>query len=184
LEKYYTLLTSWNAKFNLTSLRLAECSDEAIDRLIIEPLQAASIVDEGLLTWWDIGSGGGSPALPLKIRRTSARLTMVESRSRKVAFLREAVRQLGLADVDVLHDRLEHAVEGSGAQGSVDLVTVRAVRPDAALLGHCGRLLRRGGRLLLFRSVGSLLRVPVEFRVGGGRMVLGSGGELAVWERV
>ena len=49
----------------------------------------------------DIGSGGGSPAIPLKLATPGSALTMVEVKARKSAFLREAIRQLGLTDTQV-----------------------------------------------------------------------------------
>ena len=68
LETYYQLLTKWNAKINLTAFRLTpEGDDEAIDRLLIEPVAAARYVPENARTLLDAGSGGGSPALPLKL---------------------------------------------------------------------------------------------------------------------
>ena len=51
--------------------------------------------------WFDIGSGGGSPAIPLKLARPTLPLPMVESKTRKAVFLREAVRALGLARREV-----------------------------------------------------------------------------------
>ena len=60
------------------------------------------------LAWFDLGSGGGSPAIPLKLVRPDARLTMVESKTRKAAFLREAVAQSGAADAaEVADERFE-----------------------------------------------------------------------------
>ena len=57
----------------------------------------------------DLGSGGGSPAIPLKIARQALKLTMIESKERKSMFLREAIRTLGLADSSVENDRFEVA---------------------------------------------------------------------------
>ncbi len=90
LVAYYALLEHWNRTINLTSLRNV---DDAIDRLLLEPLAAARYLpsQSQLL---DIGSGGGSPAIPLAIGLGVTSLVMVESNSRKAAFLREAVREL------------------------------------------------------------------------------------------
>ena len=150
LEAYFRLLTQWNAKINLTALPLDPPTDETFDRLLVEPLGrvdarfAASMLPS---VWFDLGSGGGSPAIPLKIARPRLRLTMIESKERKSAFLREAVRSLGLAG----RGRADRAVRGRRAAspntlGTADLVTVRAVksgrrncsrRPDR-LLKHDG----------------------------------------------
>jgi 16S rRNA (guanine527-N7)-methyltransferase len=151
LEAYFRLLAQWNAKINLTSLPLNEPSDAAFDRLLVEPLAAARQVPDASRVWYDLGSGGGSPAIPLKIARPALKLTMIESKERKAAFLREAIRTVGLAETDVLNERFEQTAETPGNSGVADLVTVRAVKADSELITTAGVLLNTGGRLLLFR---------------------------------
>ena len=90
LETYYRLLVRWNQRINLTSLSLNPLTDEAMDRLLLEPLGTARFVRSERPVWFDLGSGGGSPAIPLKLARPASQLIMVESRARKAAFLREA----------------------------------------------------------------------------------------------
>jgi 16S rRNA (guanine527-N7)-methyltransferase len=92
LVTYFDLLFRWNQKINLTSLTNI---DEAIDRLLLEPVAAARELAHSP-SIIDLGSGGGSPAIPLALALSAPRLVMVESRSRKAAFLREAVRELGM----------------------------------------------------------------------------------------
>ena len=87
LEAYFQLLTQWNAKINLTALPLDPPTDETFDRLLVEPLAASKqIPTHTPSVWFDLGSGGGSPAIPLKIARPALRLTMIESKERKSAF--------------------------------------------------------------------------------------------------
>ncbi|MGH9420031.1 MAG: 16S rRNA (guanine(527)-N(7))-methyltransferase RsmG [Thermoanaerobaculia bacterium] len=164
LEDYFRLLAQWNAKINLTSLSLAPPTDEAFDRLLVEPLAAARQIADTSGVWFDLGSGGGSPAIPLKIARPGLRLTMIESKERKSAFLRETVRTLGLSDAVVLTDRFEDTASKSEHAGSGDLVTVRAVRPDFALFEVAARLLRENGRLLLFRPAHAASVDPPGFQ--------------------
>ena len=153
LEAYYRLLVRWNDKINLTALPLRELTDAAVDRLLIEPLASARYLPEGPLTWFDLGSGGGSPALPLKAVRPSAHLTMVESKARKAAFLREAVRALGLMDAEVEAVRFEDLITTRPVVcGTGQLVTVRAVKLDNAFFDVARALLGRGGLLFLFSS--------------------------------
>jgi 16S rRNA (guanine527-N7)-methyltransferase len=85
-EQYFRLLRHWNRTINLTALPFRGLPGKTLNRLFIEPLQAARFVDDAPLVWFDLGSGGGSPAIPLKIVRPLLPLTMVES-SRKAAFL-------------------------------------------------------------------------------------------------
>jgi 16S rRNA (guanine(527)-N(7))-methyltransferase RsmG len=152
LEGYFRLLAQWNAKINLTALPLDNPTDETFDRLLVEPLAAArQIPIHQVLTWIDLGSGGGSPAVPLKIARPSLSLTMVEAKERKGAFLREAIRVLDLKDACVETCRFETLVGDERFEGNVDLLTVRAVRVDSDLLQAVGSFLKPGGHLLLFR---------------------------------
>jgi 16S rRNA (guanine527-N7)-methyltransferase len=153
LEAYFRLLMQWNATINLTALPLETPTDETFDRLLVEPLAAARHVPDAPIVWFDLGSGGGSPAIPLKIARPALKLTMIESKTRKAAFLREAIRAIGISRAVVLSERFEDVVRrpGPGSVGVADLVTVRAVRADAKLFDTAGLMLKEGGRLLHFR---------------------------------
>jgi len=152
LETYYRLLARWNEKINLTALPLRTPTDATFDRLLIEPIAAARYVPASGVVWFDLGSGGGSPAIPLKLVRPGARLTMVEARARKAAFLREAARLLSLRETVVENVRFEALGTGNDRQAteSADLVTVRAVKVDGILIEAAAKLLAPGGRLLLF----------------------------------
>jgi 16S rRNA (guanine527-N7)-methyltransferase len=161
LTAYYRLLEFWNEKVNLTAFSLKDAPDEAIDRLLIEPLAAAKHLHGGHThgphlgphpRLVDIGSGGGSPAIPLKIAIPSLSLLMVESKTRKSAFLREAVRHLNLADASVETSRAEDLLTRPELHESQDLVSVRAVRVEQKLLTSIQAFLRLGGRILLFRT--------------------------------
>ncbi len=145
LLTYYQLLARWNRTINLTSL-----SDpaEAVDRLLLEPLAAAQYLPRG--EWLvDLGSGGGSPAVPLALATGATRLVMVESRTRKAAFLREVLRELALpGSVEAV--RFEELVQHEPMIGAFGLASVRAVRLDAALFDTLASLLRTGATAALF----------------------------------
>ena len=162
LEAYFRLLAKWNARINLTALPLRRPTDETFDRLLIEPLAAAPYVADTARRWFDVGSGGGSPAIPLKIAHPRAKLTMIESKARKAAFLREAVRALNLPDVDVENRRFEDVVGRTRPQ-SIDLISLRAVKGDPSLFTAVYRLLSPNGRVFLFHSPTGDLKVPPNF---------------------
>jgi 16S rRNA (guanine527-N7)-methyltransferase len=149
LWKYYSLLERWNARMNLTGLPLQAYPEATLVRLLIEPLMARELIADKPIVWYDLGSGGGSPAIPLKIARPHARLTLIESKHRKAAFLREAIRELELPGATVAAERFEDLV-GPSFDNSAELITVRAVRIDAKLADTCLRLLRPEGHVLLF----------------------------------
>jgi len=150
LLAYLELLALWNRKINLTSL---DDPDAAIDRLILEPLIAAKHVPPEAAVI-DIGSGGGSPAIPLKLAVPKLRLWMVESKVRKSAFLREAIRQLDLRETFVETRRYEEMLSLPAMHESMDVVTIRAVRVEPATLLSIQAFLKPDGQVLLFRGPG------------------------------
>jgi 16S rRNA (guanine527-N7)-methyltransferase len=151
LETYFRLLAAWNAKINLTALDLVRDADKAIDRLLIEPLAAVRHLPAGAVAAIDIGSGGGSPAIPMKLARPEVSFTLVEAKTRKCAFLREAGRQLGV-DLQVETSRYEMLLSRPEFHEAFDAVTLRAVRVEPKILLGLQAFLRPGGELLLFRG--------------------------------
>lgn len=148
---YYDLLFRWNRTVNLTAL---EDGEEALDRLLVEPLVAARhLPSAGTLL--DVGSGGGSPAVPLKLVLPGLRLIMVESKTKKAAFLREVVRQLGLEETSVEAVRFEDLVSRPDARQVADVVSIRAVRVDRRLLSQLAVVSRPGGLVALFSGPGA-----------------------------
>jgi 16S rRNA (guanine527-N7)-methyltransferase len=155
LEAYYRLLAVWNAKINLTGLALSEVSPAALDRLLIEPLAAAKYIPTGATRMIDIGSGGGSPAIPLALAAPQLRLLMVESKTRKSVFLREAIRALGMPSADVATARFEELLARPDLHEAHELVTIRAVRIEQRTLLIVQAFARPGGLIFLFRGSGS-----------------------------
>jgi 16S rRNA (guanine527-N7)-methyltransferase len=143
------LLERWNRKINLTALNNV---DEAIDRLLLEPLIAARYVPATAAYLMDIGSGGGSPAIPLKLAHPGLFLTMVEAKARKSAFLREACRQLKLEHARVETARYEELLARPDLHESQHVVSVRAVRVESRVLLSLQAFLRPAGFLMLFRG--------------------------------
>lgn len=152
LEAYLDHLTRWNRKINLTGLSLEPLSDDAVDRLIIEPVAAARFVGPDDHMAIDIGSGGGSPAIPLRLSRPDLRMVMVESKVRKTAFLREIIRQLSLENTSVENSRVEELLLRADLHECADIVTIRAVRAEPKLWSAIQAFLRPMGRVLWFGS--------------------------------
>jgi 16S rRNA (guanine527-N7)-methyltransferase len=150
LVVYFDLLARWNRTINLTSL---SDSDEAIDRLLLEPVVAAAELPQRSRLI-DLGSGGGSPAIPLALALSASLLVMVESKTRKAAFLREAVRELGLPG-SVEGARIEDVAVGSNYRHSMEIVSVRGVKLDPAVLESAAAFLAPGGVVALFQSHGT-----------------------------
>lgn len=154
LTSYFEYLARWNAKINLTAFDLSDPSDEAIDRLLVEPLVAVHQLKLEPGHTIDIGSGSGSPAIPIKLARPLSSLTMVEAKTRKAVFLLEAARHLNLASVTVETARFEHLLTRPEFHEGFDTLTIRAVRVESRILLTLQAFLKPGGRMLWFRTLG------------------------------
>jgi len=92
-EAYLALLLRWNARINLTAVREP---GQILRRHFAESIFAAHQVPKKVKTLLDFGSGAGFPGIPIAICRPEVGVTLAESHGKKAAFLREAVRTLGL----------------------------------------------------------------------------------------
>jgi 16S rRNA (guanine527-N7)-methyltransferase len=108
IQQYMKILLAWNEKINLTAIRDPL---EILYRHFCESMYAAEALhlENGRLA--DVGSGGGFPGLALKIIRPGLRVFLVESNIKKVTFLAEVIRELGLRDAQVLARRYEELGE-------------------------------------------------------------------------
>jgi 16S rRNA (guanine527-N7)-methyltransferase len=104
IQQYIDILLTWNEKVNLTAIRDPL---EILYRHFCESMYAADAVplEHGRLA--DVGSGGGFPGLPLKILRPDLQVFLIESNIRKVTFLAEVIRELGLKGAQVLARRYQ-----------------------------------------------------------------------------
>lgn len=160
LEIYYRLLATWNEKINLTGLNLSEPNSDALDRLLVEPVVASRHLSAAARRMIDIGSGGGSPAIPLALMTPSIQLLMVESKTRKSVFLKEALRALELTHADVATARFEELLSRPDLHEAHDVLTIRAVRIETRILMTLQAFVRPGGQLFLFR--GAVTADPAE----------------------
>lgn len=129
LQAFAALVLKWTPKINLIS-----ASSHAMiwDRHVVDSVQVYRHAPDDFHLWLDIGSGGGFPGIVAailgKARHPDAQFVLIESDQRKVAFLRTAIRELGLT-ARVLADRIEE-VPPAGA----DVVSVRALGSVSFLL--------------------------------------------------
>ena len=144
LQLFASVLRTWNEKINLVSR-----SDEADieSRHIQDSLQLASLIPPGVKRALDLGSGAGFPGIVLALA-TGIHFTLVESDTRKCAFLREAGRLTG-APVSVVNGRIE-----SVQLPLFPLITARALAPLPRLLDLCAPFLASGGWMLFPKGVG------------------------------
>jgi 16S rRNA (guanine(527)-N(7))-methyltransferase GidB len=157
LVAYYELLSRWNRKINLTSV---DDPDDAIDRLLLEPVLAVRHFPALDVRVMDVGSGGGSPAIPMKLAAPCSSLTMVEVKARKSAFLREAIRVLELDNTSVETTRYEELLARPELHEAFGLLSLRAVRVEARTLFTLQAFIRPGGLLFMFRGPTSSESAP------------------------
>lgn len=135
LESFAALLKKWNAVQNLVS---RETENALWSRHVLDSLQVLPLLRPTDVQFLDVGSGGGLPALPLAIalKGGDARFTLVEPIGKKVAFLRQVIRELGLsAAVHAGRTNDFDSRETLGDGASFDIITSRALAALPLLLG-------------------------------------------------
>jgi len=166
LEAYFLELARWNRKINLTAFQIDDDgSDEAVDRLLIEPVVAARFIPANAKQLLDIGSGGGSPAVPMKLARPDLALTMVEVKVRKSVFLRQVARLLQLSQTAVENARFEELLARPALHENMDVVSIRAVRIDTSTLLSIQAFIKPGGHLLNFAAGSDPIDPPPPLRL-------------------
>ena len=131
-------------------------------RHILDSLNPVSLFEPPPASALDVGSGAGFPGIPLAIAWPATRVSLVERRERKAAFLERAVRELGLRNVVVVPARIEdlRLEPGSNArppshEEAFDSVFIRAVGSLPILLGSLEKNCADGGRWVYFLGAGS-----------------------------
>ena len=143
LSAFIALLLKWNKVYNLTGVRGA---DEVVDRHVVESFALRALLKGTHVA--DVGSGGGLPGVPLAIVEPERRFTLIESRAKRVRFLRHVVAELELKNTEVAHGRAEDLPVAQ----PFDTVLARAVAPPAELLSICRHLTAPGSILLLLTA--------------------------------
>jgi 16S rRNA (guanine527-N7)-methyltransferase len=139
---YLVLLQKWNSRTNLTAIRDEE---GILSRHFLESILAARLLPKNVSNLLDFGSGAGFPGLPIAILRPEISVTLAESQHKKAAFLREAIRTLGM------HAKV-HAARAEDLTERFDCVTLRAVDKMQDAIPAAIRLLAPGGCLALLTT--------------------------------
>ncbi|GAA0367847.1 16S rRNA (guanine(527)-N(7))-methyltransferase RsmG [Alkalibacterium iburiense] len=150
-ERYLDLLREWNEKINLTAITERE---EAYLKHFYDSLTAGLYVDfnKGVHSLCDVGSGAGFPSIPLKIIYPNLKITIVDSLKKRIGFLETLVKELGLEDVHLYHDRAETFGQNKEFRASFDYVTARAVARMSVLSELCLPLLKKDGTFIAMKA--------------------------------
>jgi 16S rRNA (guanine527-N7)-methyltransferase len=141
-SKYAELLTEWNEKVNLTAVTDPQGIAEKhfLDSLLIlkytEIPAGARVID--------IGTGAGFPGVPLLILRPDLHLTLLDGLNKRLVFLEELLKELGLS-AELLHARAEEAARQPEYRQAFDFAAARAVAAMPVLCEYCLPFLKRGG---------------------------------------
>jgi 16S rRNA (guanine527-N7)-methyltransferase len=152
IQIYARLLLEWNKSVNLTAI---EDPAEILSRHFGESIFAASFLKIGASRLADVGTGAGFPGLALKIVSPDMKLTLLETDSRKCAFLKEITQRLGLEGVAVIRRRYEEFQN----DGGFDLVCSRALGGYNVFLPWSRQVLTAGGRIVLWLGIDESLRL-------------------------
>ena len=159
LLAYLALLYKWNRTYSLTALRE---QDKAVSHHLLDSLSILPFVSGGNLL--DVGSGGGMPGIPLAIVCPELVVTLLDSNSKKTAFLQQTAIELGLKNISVHGGRVEqyHPADGFAA------IVSRAFAELADFATLSRHLLTTDGVWLAMKGVrpdGEIVRLPGGVRV-------------------
>jgi len=176
--EYCSLLVRWNARTNLTAVRDAE---GILSRHFVESIACAQALPHGIGSLLDFGSGAGFPGIPIALCRPEIAVTLAESQGKKAAFLREAVRTLGLSAV-------VHSGRAETLATRFDCVALRAVDRMELAVQAALKLVRPGGLLVVMTSLTEFEALKAAQRAGlswsESRLLPGSRAGLVAMARV
>ena len=149
LDRYAQLLVEWNEKMNLTGITDPDgiALKHFADSLTALPLLPAR---EGI-SLIDVGTGAGFPAVPLAILRPDLQVTLLDSLNKRLTFLQEVCRELGLSAVTV-HARAEEGAHRPELRERFDVATARAVAALPTLSEYCLPFVKVGGRFIAMKG--------------------------------
>jgi len=147
LLAYLALLAKWNKVYALTALR---DQDKAVSHHLLDSLAILPFVDAlAPANVLDVGSGGGQPGIPLAIARPGLAVTLLDSNSKKVAFLKQAAMELPLPGLVAQCLR----VEAWQPEQKFAAITSRAFAEVADFVSLTRHLLAPGGRWLAMKGI-------------------------------
>ncbi|MEW6666816.1 MAG: 16S rRNA (guanine(527)-N(7))-methyltransferase RsmG [Thermodesulfobacteriota bacterium] len=147
---YLEELVQWNRRMNLTGLSTPE---RIVNELFLDSLVPVPFLPgEGRLL--DVGSGAGIPGLLIRIYHPRLEVHLLEPRAKRVSFLRQVIRLLGLKGIEVLQGRLE-TDRGGLPLRRYPVITSRALAGLSQTVVLCGPLVLPGGLLVCYLGRGA-----------------------------
>lgn len=148
LNTYYELLVQYNKVMNLTGITEQE---QVYLKHFYDSITIAKVIDlTKEKTLCDIGTGAGFPGLVLKILFPNLKITLVDSLNKRIQFLKEVTKKLGLKDIEAIHARVEEFAKEN--RETFDIVTSRAVAPLNILLEYSIPLLKTNKYFISYKG--------------------------------
>ncbi|ATZ16093.1 16S rRNA (guanine527-N7)-methyltransferase [Entomoplasma freundtii] len=147
LQKYFDFLVQENKKSNLTRI---VSEDDVYQKHFLDSIlftEEVTLKDQNLL---DVGSGAGFPGLVLKIFYPDLNITLVESNTKKAAFLEAAITHLDLKKIQVVNERME--LYSRQHHEEFDIIVSRAVASLKVLLEICAQALKVDGYFIALKG--------------------------------
>ena len=148
LERYYELLVEWNEKINLTAITKKE---DVYLKHFYDSLTMNKIVDLSKVeTMCDIGTGAGFPGLVIKIVFPNIKMTLVDALEKRIKFLNEVIKELGLTNIETVHARSEEYAKVN--RNKFDVTTARAVAHLSVLLEYAIPMTKVNGNFIAMKA--------------------------------
>jgi 16S rRNA (guanine527-N7)-methyltransferase len=145
--EYLNNLKTWNDKINLTSIKNDR---EIIISHFLDSISIAPLIEDGKKVL-DIGSGAGFPGIPLKIVRPGLEVTLLDSVNKKVTFMNDTIRKLGLENIKAVWGRAEDPLNNI-PRHHFDYVVNRAVGSISDTLRLSSAYVSEDGAIILMRG--------------------------------
>lgn len=166
-EKYYELLTFYNEKFNITAI--TEKKEVFIKHFLDSVINLKKLTGGKLI---DVGSGGGFPAIPIKILNSDLQVFLLEATGKKCLFLNEVIKELNLSNAQVINNRAEVLAKDLAFREQFDYCTARAVARLNTLSEYCLPFVKVGGEFIAHKGDAKeeILEAKRAFEILGAKL--------------
>lgn len=146
---YYNMLIDYNTRMNLTAITE---ENEVIVKHFCDSLSllAKYNVKENAKVI-DVGTGAGFPGIPLLIARPDINLTLLDGLNKRLVFLSDVLKEIGLT-AEIVHSRAEEGAQDKKFREKYDVATSRAVARLNVLSEYCLPYVKKGGVFIAMKG--------------------------------